>query len=418
VTVAMPRRTDSFPKDRELRDRAAKVIPGGMYGHMAVNEKTMPPSFPQYWARGAGARAWDVDGHSYIDFFCSFGPMVLGHRNPVVEAAASRQLAQGDTLSGPSARMVEFAELLTSTVAHADWAIFAKNGTDATSTAVRVARAATGKKKLLKAAVAYHGANAWFTPMLAGVTTEDRANIVEFEYNDVASLTSAVEANSGDVAAIIVAPYRHDTSTPQEDVDPAFARAARELATKAGAALILDEVRTGLRLDLHGAWERIGVRPDVTAFSKALANGHPIAAVVGADSLRDAASSIYVTGSFWYSAVPMAAGIATVTHALEIDAPAVIGEAGKRFKAGLEAQGAHAGLPVMLSGPVQMPMLTFSDDPEKRKAFAFTDAAVRRGVLLHPWHNMFLSTAHTPDVIDEALVATEQAFAEIASLDL
>jgi glutamate-1-semialdehyde 2,1-aminomutase len=190
------------------------------------------------------------------------------------------------------------------------------------------------------------------------------------------------------------------------------------LATKEGAALILDEVRTGLRLDLHGAWEALGIQPDVTAFSKALANGHPIAAVVGSDALRDAASAVYVTGSFWYSAVPMAAGIATVGHALEIDAPAVIGEAGTRFKAGLEAQGARAGLPVTLSGPVQMPMLTFGDDPQKRKAFAFTDAAVRRGVLLHPWHNMFLSTAHTADVIDEALTATEEAFAEIASLDL
>jgi glutamate-1-semialdehyde 2,1-aminomutase len=418
VTVATPRRTDSLPKDQALRERAAAVIPGGRYGHMTVDEQKMPPSFPQYWAGGSGAHAWDVDGHAYVDFLCSFGPMVLGHRNPVVEAAAARQLARGDTLSGPSARVVEFAEILTSTVAHADWAMFAKNGTDATSTAVRVARAATGKRKLLKAAAAYHGANSWFTPVLTGVTTEDRANIVEFEYNDVASLTRAFDANDGDVAAIIVAPYRHDSSVPQEAVDPAFAIAARELATKEGTALILDEVRSGLRLDLRGAWEALGVRPDLTAFSKALANGYPIAAVVGSDPLREAAAAIYVTGSFWYSAVPMAAGIATVSHALEINAPAVIGEAGTRFKVGLEAQGARAGLPLTLSGPVQMPMLTFSDDPHKHKAFAFTDAAVRRGVLLHPWHNMFLSTAHTPEVIDAALAATDEAFADIASLDL
>jgi glutamate-1-semialdehyde 2,1-aminomutase len=418
VTVATPRRNGPLQKDQELRVRAAKVIPGGMYGHMAANDKTLPASFPQYWARGEGAYAWDADENKYIDFFCSFGPMVLGHRNPRVEAAANRQLAEGDTLSGPSARMVEFAELLTSTVAQADWAMFAKNGTDATSMAVRIARAATGKRRLLKAAVAYHGANEWFTPTLTGVTAEDRANIVEFDYNDVDSLTAAVAANTGDVAAIIVAPFRHDSFTPQENVDPSFARAARQLTTKEGAALILDEVRTGLRLDMRGAWEEFGVRPDLTAFSKALANGYPISALVGVDALRDAASAVYVTGSFWYSAVPMAAGIATVSHALEIDAPAVIGEAGARFKSGLEAQGVRNRLPVTLTGPVQMPMLTFSDDPQKRKAFAFTDAAARRGVLLHPWHNMFLSTAHTPDVIDGALAATEEAFAEIASLDL
>ncbi|WP_308257387.1 aminotransferase class III-fold pyridoxal phosphate-dependent enzyme [Pseudonocardia lacus] len=401
--------------DRELRDRAAKVIPGGMYGHMLVNDRTMPPSFPQFWARGEGAHAWDADDNRYVDFLCAFGPMLLGHRNPVVDEAAARQLALGDTLSGPSPRMVELAELLTSTIHHADWAMFAKNGTDATSTAVRVARVATGRTKLLKAAVAYHGANDWFTPRSAGVTPQDRANIVEFEYNDVASLEAAAAAHDGDVAAIIVAPFRHDSFVAQEDVDPAFARAVRELATRIGAVLILDEVRSGFRLDVHGAWEGLGVRPDMTAFSKALGNGYAISALVGTDALADAASEVYVTGSFWYSAVPMAAAIATVRQAVEIDAPAVMRVPGERFKAGLEAQGRRHGLALSLTGPVQMPLLVFADDPDKKTAFAFTDAAVRRGVLLHPWHNMFLSTAHTVEVIDEVLELTDSALAETAA---
>jgi glutamate-1-semialdehyde 2,1-aminomutase len=293
--------------------------------------------------------------------------------------------------------------------------MFAKNGTDATSTAVRVARAATGKTKLLKAAVAYHGANDWFTPRMVGVTPADRANIVEFEYNDIASLEAAAAAHDGDVAAIIVTPFRHDAFVAQELVDPAFAAAARALATRIGAALILDEVRTGFRLDVRGAWEGLGVRPDLTAFSKALGNGHAIAALVGSDPLREAASDVYVTGSFWCSAVPMAAAVATVRHAVEVDAPALMRGPGERFKAGLEAQGRRYGLPVTLTGPVQMPMLGFADDPDKTTAFAFTDAAVRRGVLLHPWHNMFLSTAHTDEVIDEVLAVTDSAFAETAA---
>lgn len=402
-------------QDRELRDRAAKVVPGGMYGHMLANAKTLPPSYPQFWARGEGAFAWDVDGNRYADLMCAFGPMLLGYHNPIVDEAATTQLALGDTLSGPSPRMVELAELLTATVAHADWAMFAKNGTDATSAAVRIARAATGRTKLLKAAVAYHGANDWFTPRSAGVTAQDRANIVEFEYNDVASLEAAAAAHDGDVAAIIVAPFRHDSFVAQEDVDPAFARATRELATRIGAVLILDEVRTGFRLDVRGAWEGLGVRPDLTAFSKALANGYAISALVGTDPLREAASEVYVTGSFWYSAVPMAAAIATVRRAVEIDSPAVMRAPGERFKAGLEAQGERYGLPLQLTGPVQMPLLIFADDPDKTTAFAFTDAAVRRGVLLHPWHNMFLSTAHTVEVIDEVLALTDSAFAETAA---
>src|SRR5690349_20333507 len=267
--------------DRELRDRAAKVIPGGMYGHMTASAKTLPPSYPQFWSRGEGALAWDADGNRHLDFMCAFGPMLLGYRDPIVEAAVARQAALGDTLSGPSPRMVELAELLTSTIAHADWAMFAKNGTDATSTAVRIARVATGRTKLLKAAVAYHGANDWFTPRTVGVTPADRANIVEFEYNDIASLEAAAAAHDGDVAAIIVTPFRYDAFVAQELVDPAFATAARALATRIGAALILDEVRTGFRLDVRGAWEGLGVRPDLTAFSKALGNGHAIAALAG-----------------------------------------------------------------------------------------------------------------------------------------
>ena len=418
MTVAPERDTELRQNDAAIRARASRVIPGGMYGHMLANEHTLPPSYPQFYDRGEGALTWDVDGNRYIDFMCAFGPMLLGYRNPRVDAAATAQLTVGDTLTGPSPRMVELAELLTDTVAHADWAMFAKNGTDATSAGVRIARAATGRSKFLKAAVAYHGANDWFTPRSAGVTAEDRANIVEFQYNDVASLEAALTANAGDVAAIILTPFRHDSFVAQEAVDPEFARAARRLATAHGAVLLLDEVRTGFRLDVAGAWESLGVRPDLTAFSKALANGHPLSALVGIDSLRAAASEVYVTGSFWYSAVPMAAGIATVTEAVALDAPRVIHHAGLRFKNGLEEQARAAGLPLELTGPVQMPLMIFADDVHKKKAFAFTDAAIRRGVLLHPWHNMFLSTAHTDEVVDDALARTQDAFDETAALDL
>ncbi|MDR6174174.1 glutamate-1-semialdehyde 2,1-aminomutase [Nocardioides zeae] len=404
----------ALPRDQSVRARAAAVVPGGMYGHMTANAQNMPPSFPQFYDRGAGAYTWDVDGHRYVDFLCAFGPVLLGHRHERVEAAVAAQAERGDTLSGPSERMVDLAELLTETVAHADWAMFAKNGTDATSAAVRVARAATGKRKLLKASVAYHGANDWFTPRTAGVTAEDRLNIVEFAYNDVASLLEAVAEHTGDIAAIIVTPFRHDAFVEQELATAEFARAVREAATREGAALILDEVRTALRLDVRGAWEHLGVRPDLTAFSKALANGHPVSALVGVDALRSAAAEVYVTGSFWFSAVPMAAAIATIQEAVEIDAPAVIGRAGSRFKDGLEAAGRAAGFEVALTGPVQMPMLNFADDRDKKLAFAFTDAALRHGVLLHPWHNMFVSAAHDDAVVDEAIAGVVAAFREIA----
>ena len=135
--------------DDALRARAAKVVPGGMHGHMKAS--FLPANFPQFFARGDGCRIWDVDGAEYLDLMCSWGPILLGHRHPAVEAAVAAQLAEGDVLAGPSARMVELAEVLVDQVAHADWAMFCKNGTDATTLGVTVARSATGRRKVLVA---------------------------------------------------------------------------------------------------------------------------------------------------------------------------------------------------------------------------------------------------------------------------
>ena len=176
-------------RDRALRERAARVIPGGMWGHM--NAARLPPEFPQYFSRAEGCRLWDVDGNQYIDFMCSYGPMVLGYGDPDVERAVDAQRARGDVFNGPSEKLVELAELVVDTVAHADWAMFSKNGTDATTTCVTLARAGTGRRKVLVARGAYHGAVPWCTPSLAGVTTEDRAHLLHFDYNDVASLEQA-----------------------------------------------------------------------------------------------------------------------------------------------------------------------------------------------------------------------------------
>ncbi len=176
----------SLAADQALRARAYRAVPGGMYGHM--DAAMMPVGFPQFMVSGAGCRLRDADGNEYIDFMCGWGPIVLGRRDPVVEAAVLAQLAQGDCLNGPAPVMVELAELLVDTVAHADWAILAKNGTDATTICVTIARAATGRRKVLVADGAYHDAAPWCTPRPAGVVAEDRAHLVRFDYNDIASV--------------------------------------------------------------------------------------------------------------------------------------------------------------------------------------------------------------------------------------
>jgi len=208
--------------DTALTKRARLVVPGGMYGHM--NVRSFSATLPQYMATGDGCRLTDTDGNTYLDFMCGWGPVVLGHRNPAVQQAVSEQIAKGDCLNGAAPVMVELAELLVDTVAHADWAMLAKNGTDATTACVTIARAATGRRKVLIAHGAYHGAVPWCTPVTAGVTREDRAHLDYFEYNDLDSLRAAVDRAGGDLAAVIVCPFRHDVYRDQELADPLFAR--------------------------------------------------------------------------------------------------------------------------------------------------------------------------------------------------
>jgi len=171
------------PADRRLRERAKAVIPGGMYGHQAAPGA----AYPQFMRGGRGARIWDVDGTEYVDLMCSYGPVVLGHQHPRVEAAAAEQARLGDCQNGPGPVMVDLAELLVATVRHADWAMFAKNGTDAATMCCTIARAQTGRSKVLVARGAYHGAAPWCTPRPAGVTAADHANLGYYTFNDLAS---------------------------------------------------------------------------------------------------------------------------------------------------------------------------------------------------------------------------------------
>ncbi len=247
-------------RDKALRARAAAVIPGGMYGHLDARAGCRPATHSSS-SGDEGAHVWDADGNEYVDVMCSWGPVLLGHQHPKVEEAVAAQRAKGDCLNGPGPVMVELAELLVDRVAHADWALFAKNGTDATTTALMVARATTGKRKVLAARGSYHGSAPWCTPRLAGTAPEDRSNIILFEYNDVASLTAAAEAAGDDLAAAIVTPFRHDAGFDQELADPEFARALRALCDRSDAVLVLDDVRCGLRLAEGGSWESARCRP-------------------------------------------------------------------------------------------------------------------------------------------------------------
>ena len=404
--------TMDHTQDRALRHRAARVLPQGVYGHQST--ALLPETYPQFFTRGEGAHIWDTDGHAYLDLMCAYGPNLLGYGDPRVNNAAIAQLQKGDTLTGPTPLMVELAELMVSMISHADWAIFCKNGTDATTMAKTVARAKTGRRIILVARGAYHGAAPWCTPAPAGILAEDRAHIHYYDYNDAESLSAAVAGAGDDLAGIFATPHKHDAFTDQALPDPDYARRARALCDQTGALLIVDDVRAGFRLARDCSWELLGVRPDLSTWGKSFANGHPISALLGSETARDAAGSIYVTGSFWFSAMPMAAAIATLEILRDSSYLEQTIALGHRLREGLSKAAHAAGIGFRQTGPVQMPLFLFDDDPDFRRGFAWASDMLEQGIYIHPWHNMFLCAAMTDRDIDQVIEAAQTSFQAVS----
>ncbi len=397
--------------DLELRARAKAVIPNGMYGHESVG--LLPDGYPQFFAKADGAYIWDVDGNRYLDFMCAYGPNLLGYKHEKINAAYIDQLSRGDAMTGPSPMLVELAENFVGMVSHADWAMFAKNGTDVTSMAMVIARAHTGKKKIVLAKGAYHGAAPWCTPIKNGVTEEDRANQIFYDYNDVASLEAAVNEAGDDLAAIFGSPFKHDAFVDQEMPNPAYARRARELCDAKGALLVVDDVRAGFRLARDCSWSLVGVQPDLSAWGKLIANGHPISALLGSEKAREAAGSIYVTGSYWFAGAAMAAAVATLKEIRETDYLEHTVKLGTKLRNGLAELAAASGFGLRQTGPVQMPLFLFDDDADFRKGYFWSAELLKHGVYVHPWHNMFLCAAMKDEDIDLALRAAKEGFAAL-----
>src|SRR4029453_12102144 len=314
-----------------------------------------------------------------------------------------------DCFNAPTRLWVELAERLVEITPFADWAAFAKNGSDVCTWAVAVAREHTGRRKVVKADGAYHGAHAWCTPAPAGVTPEDTANVLTFAYNDLDGLRRVVGAHDGDVAAIIVSPFRHDAFHDQELPVEGFLPGVRRLCDDKGIVFILDDVRAGFRLHLGGWGERFGVQPDLACYAKALANGYPLSACAGRDALKAAAERVYFTGSYFTSAVPMAAALACLRELEATGAIAHMERVGLLLQRGLESQAAARGIEIVYSGPPALPFMSFKYDVNFGPSRTFAAACAQGGVYLAPYHNWFLSAAHSESDIARVLEVTDEA---------
>lgn len=406
--------TDRYHRSRELFARARQVIPGGIYGHVAP-ATTVPSGTPFFAQAGHGCRYRDVDGHEYIDLMCGYGPMLLGYHHPEVEEAVATARARGAAFNHPTELTVTLAETLVRRIDFADWAVFAKNGSDLTTWAVQVAREATGRRKVVKVAGAYHGSHAWCSPGHGGLLPEDRQHVLELPWNDVAALESLAATHGADLATVVLTPFHHPAHGDSVLPSPEFVAAVEALRKRHGCLLVLDDVRCFPRLHLGGSHRAYGWQPDLAIYCKAIGNGHPLAACVGRGDWQVPASRVFLTGSYWHDPAPLAAALKVLEISDREDIPARLEATGRRLVEGLLALGKQQGLALEASGPFALPYVRVGNDPGFQRTQDLCVAAAAEGVFLHPHHNWFMSLAHTNAEIDEALTRLGRAVAQVSA---
>lgn len=398
-----------FDRTLELFKRAGKVIPGGIYGqrHPAF---MVPGSFPYFAERGEGSKFWDVDGQEYIDYMCGFGPIVLGYNHPKIEEVVTKIREKGDCFNLSTEKMVELAEYLCNLVPVADWAVFAKNGSDVTTYAVQVAREYTGRKKIITCQNAYHGSHPWCSPGYGGIIEEDKINILIFKWNDIDGFLKLIEQHKGEVAGVILTPYHHPAYGDQEMPKEGFWKTIQNVCNKEDIVLVSDDIRAGFRLDMRGSNEYFGYKPDLVTFCKTLANGHPISCCCGQEKLKKIASHIFFTGTFYFSRTPMAAAIATLDELQRIDGINYMNKIGKMLQDGLQKLADAHNVEVVITGPPAIPFMRFKNDDGFIINQMFCGECCKRGIFFHPHHNWFISCAHTEEDIKKTLEVADIAF--------
>lgn len=404
------RRTLAQPRSDALWERATRVIPGGSQTFSKGPSQVAPGSAPKYLAKGEGCHVWDVDGHEYLDYTMGLLPLILGYAHPRVNAAVEAQLRDGSTFSLMHPLEVEVAERVAELVPCAEMVRFAKNGSDATAGAVRLARAHTGRDVI--ACCGYHGWQDWFI----GTTTRDRGvpdavkRLTEpFAFNDLRSLEAVFERHDAQVAAVIMEPVTFEPPAP------GFLEQVAGLARRNGAILVFDEIITGFRFSMGGAQELFGVTPDLATFGKSVANGFPLSLVAGRAELMKGFEEVFFSFTFGGEPISLAAAKATLDELGERDGPAYLWRVGRRLKDGVEELISSHGLERTVSCPGLdvWTCLTFEgDDPYGAKTL-FQQECIKRGVLFMANHNT--SLAHTEADIDRTLEVYGEAMGVLST---
>lgn len=374
--------------------RALKRVPGASQTFSKAPNQFVKGVAPLFLKRGKGAHVWDLDGNEFIDTTMSLAPVSLGYADPDVDAAVSAQLKDGTILTQPHPLEAEMAELMAEVVPCAEMTRFAKNGSDVTSAAVRLARFKTGRD--LVAAGSYHGWHDWYigtTTRDGGVPAAVKKLTKTFAYNDIESLHTVFRENPGQVACVILEPAGAEGPKDQ------FLHKVKELCAKEGAVLVFDEVVTGFRFSLGGAQELYGVTPDLGCFGKAMANGFPLAALSGRAELMSLYEDAFISGTFGGELLSLAAGLATVGKMRKEPVIAHIWAQGRRLQDGYNVMARELGLKerttcVGLAPHTVIPFKRPDGEPWWELKSLFQQESVRRGLLFMATHNPCWALSH------------------------
>ena len=416
----------------ELYAAARRHIPGGV--NSPARSWGAVGGSPLFLERGAGSRVWDADGNEYIDYVCSWGPLILGHADARVLAAIGEAAANGTSFGAPTERENAVARMVADAYDSIDMARFVNSGTEATMSALRLARAFTSRPKIVKFEGGYHGhadallvaagsgAMAHGVPDSAGVTASFAQDTLLARFNDLASVEAHFGAFPDDIACVIVEPVAGNMGVVPPD--EGFLQGLRELTAQHKALLIFDEVITGFRVAYGGAQQRYGVAPDITCLGKIIGGGMPVGAYGGSAEIMATVAPLgpmYQAGTLSGNPVAMAAGAATLDALQEAGVYEALEAKASRLAAGLQAVFADAETPLCVNRVGSMMTLFFNAgavngwetvSASDREGFArFFHRMLDEGVYLppSPFEAMFVSTAHTDADIEATLDAARRA---------
>ncbi len=414
-------------------ERAVKVLPGGV--NSPVRSFKSVPGDPLFFRKASGSRFTDEDGKTYLDYCQSWGPMILGHADPDIQAAAAEAMAEGTSFGAPSRREVLLAEAFLERLPHFEQVRFVSSGTEAVMSAIRLARGATGRDLILKFTGCYHGhadhllvdagsgLATFGTPSSSGVPAGFTATTAVLPLDDIPALESFFAAHGSEIAALIIEPFPANAGLLIQR--PEFMQACRDLTRKHGAILIFDEVITGFRVAAGGAAEILGITPDMGTYGKIIGGGFPVGAYAASRKIMDHISPngpVYQAGTLSGNPVAMASGLATLDKLGRPGFYDDLERKGARLQAGLVKAAQDAGITAAVVRQGSL-FWTVFQNPAPRSFDAIDGTKMElygrlhrdlidRGIYLAPsgWEVGFVSAAHTDEDIDATIAAVADTF--------